>query len=346
MAVGAGANEPPGAVLDRDSVRVGEETVEGSADRSVVDSAPAEVLSNLDEGCWLSTANGSWEVVSFGNGSDRRQLVHLGPARRRRRFLVGVAVAAVFLPVLAYKVPTTGGRSPATAAAAAEHVSKASKGFPQHLRAIRRNADPRTNRGSSGAGSPVATEVPAGPSNSSPAPIPGGSDMTVSHVSKAKAEHVAGASGEVNRVARGLIAAVNERAAGRYRVPDTAANESLLGRWMANEGGLWADNPLNTSLWSNRYPHQFASGNLDTGIPIFPSLRVGIEATARTLLTNRAYRPLLNDLAAGNVSCTTFAKAVIRSPWASSHYYRSPSGFCSAAPSSALEPGPSAARHK
>lgn len=100
-------------------------------------------------------------------------------------------------------------------------------------------------------------------------------------------------------------------------IPATADNLSLLERWMANEGGLWADNPLNTSLHSGEYPHQITTGGQDTGIPIFPNMATGIAATATTLLS---YPSILRVLRSGRASCVTFAKAVIRSPWASSHY--------------------------
>ena len=135
-------------------------------------------------------------------------------------------------------------------------------------------------------------------------------------------------SGEAT-VAGSLIAAINEQANGRSPIPETADNISLLGRWMANEGGIWANNPLNTSHGSARYPHQFTSSGQDSGIPIFPSMSSGVTATAVTLLSNPSYARVLNLLRSGGASCVTFARAVIRSPWASGHYGHNPAGFCS-----------------
>jgi len=108
----------------------------------------------------------------------------------------------------------------------------------------------------------------------------------------------------------------------------SAANVALIEVWMAHEGGLWANNPLNTSLGAARYPHQVASTGSDTGIPIYPNLRVGIEETATTLLGNRAYAGILVALERRSASCVAFAAAVIDSPWAASHYGRDTSRFC------------------
>lgn len=143
---------------------------------------------------------------------------------------------------------------------------------------------------------------------------------------------------QVASVARGIIYAVDVRSGGRYRIAATADNVSLLARWMANEGGLWADNPLNTSLDAGSYPHQFTSAGVDSGSPIFPSMAVGIRNTASTLLLP-AYGKILAVLARGNAPCTVFATAVIRSPWAASHYGYDPGAFCNAAPSGSLKPG-------
>ena len=130
-------------------------------------------------------------------------------------------------------------------------------------------------------------------------------------------------------VASALIVAVNVQSGGTQSVPVTPTNVSLLQRWMANEGGLWADNPLNTSLGAGNHPHQFTSGGQDSGIPIFSSLSSGVAATATTLLSNPRYAHILRVLAKGTASCTAFATAVIRSPWASGHYGHSASRFCS-----------------
>jgi len=135
--------------------------------------------------------------------------------------------------------------------------------------------------------------------------------------------------GTTAQVAAGLIRAVNQQSNGTEHIPVTADNVSLLDRWMANEGGLWADNPLNTSLDSAAYQHQFTTSGEDTGIPIFPSMTTGIGATATTLLSNQAYARILQVLKSGKASCLSFAKAVIHSPWASSHYGYDTARFCS-----------------
>jgi hypothetical protein len=132
-----------------------------------------------------------------------------------------------------------------------------------------------------------------------------------------------GPTGGSAQVAQSLISAIDRQSGGRYDIPASADNVTLLERWMANEGGLWADNPLNTSLDAASYPHQGK-----TGIPIYPSIAVGIQETAKTLLGNPVYAPILRALSSGTTSCETFAAAVIRSPWASSHYGYDPARFC------------------
>jgi len=131
------------------------------------------------------------------------------------------------------------------------------------------------------------------------------------------------------QVAAALIVAVDRQSIGRASIPVTRDNVTLLERWMANEGGLWADNPLNTSLGAQGHAHQVTTGGQDTGIPIFPTMSAGIEATATTLVSNPSYAHILAVLGRGTASCLAFATAVIRSPWASGHYYHDPSGFCS-----------------
>ncbi|HYA69664.1 MAG TPA: hypothetical protein VED63_13110 [Acidimicrobiales bacterium] len=138
-------------------------------------------------------------------------------------------------------------------------------------------------------------------------------------------------SGTAGLFALGLIATLDSRSAGEDRIAATARNVALIETWMANEGGLWADNPLNTSLDASRYPKQFTSSGTDTGIPIYPSLHVGIEETATTLLSNPAYADILAVLGRRSASCVAFAVAVIESPWAASHYGHDVSGFCSGA---------------
>jgi hypothetical protein len=128
--------------------------------------------------------------------------------------------------------------------------------------------------------------------------------------------------------ALGLIAAITADSGGRYDVPATPANEALIEIWMVHEGGLWANNPLNTSLDAAAYPHQITSSGEDTGIPIYPDLSVGIAKTAATLLGNPAYQGILAALASGSGSCIAFGSAVVESPWAASHYGYDPGSFC------------------
>jgi hypothetical protein len=171
---------------------------------------------------------------------------------------------------------------------------------------------------------PTIAAVPiAVPSTSRPAPLP----RPVSRA--ASAAPMAKPSTATAQAAVSLIAAIRVRSNGRDAIPATTDNIDLLGRWMANEGGLWADNPLNTSLDSGAYPHQFSANGQDTGIPIFPSLSVGATATAATLLANPRYARILKVLGSGSASCIAFARSVIQSPWASGHYDHDPGGFCS-----------------
>lgn len=151
----------------------------------------------------------------------------------------------------------------------------------------------------------------------------------------APAPAVTAGGSEVEEVAAELITAVDMQSAGRYDIPATADNVALLVRWMSNEGGLWANNPLNTSLGAANFPHQYTLAGADTGIPIFPTMHAGVVATATTLLDNHAYAGILKTLNPGTASCLAFAHAVIKSPWAASHYGHDPAGFCSASPSSA-----------
>lgn len=136
-------------------------------------------------------------------------------------------------------------------------------------------------------------------------------------------------------VASELISAIDEQSGGSYDIPASADNVALLVRWMSNEGGLWANNPLNTSLDAARHPHQFTTAGVNTGIPIFPTMHAGVVATATTLLDYGAYAGILKTLSSGSASCSAFARQVIRSPWAASHYGHDPARFCSASPSSA-----------
>jgi len=131
-------------------------------------------------------------------------------------------------------------------------------------------------------------------------------------------------------VATRLIAAIDAESGGRFSIRATLDNIGLLDTWMDNEGGLWADNPLNTSLDAVRYPDQFTTSGEDTHIPIYPDIQVGIGATATTLLSNHAYSGILWTLDEGTAPCPVFASVVMASPWAASHYGDNASHFCGA----------------
>ena len=141
---------------------------------------------------------------------------------------------------------------------------------------------------------------------------------------------------EVASVAQGIIAAIDQREPAGRQIPATADNILLLGRWMAMEGGLWANNPLNTDLHAGQFPHQYSGSGQDTGTPIFPTMQVGMDNAAATLVGNGAYAPILAQLRSGTATCTAFASAVIRSPWAASHYGHNPGAICGAPPGAAL----------
>jgi hypothetical protein len=131
-------------------------------------------------------------------------------------------------------------------------------------------------------------------------------------------------------VATRLIAAIDARSGGRFSIRATLDNIGLLDTWMDNEGGLWADNPLNTSLDAVRYPDQITTTGEDTHIPIYPDIQIGIDATATTLLSDHAYSGILWMLNEGTAPCRAFAAAVMASPWAASHYGDNASRFCGA----------------
>ena len=144
------------------------------------------------------------------------------------------------------------------------------------------------------------------------------------------------------QVAADIIGAVDARSGGRFAIVATPDNVALLETWMNNEGGLWADNPLNTSLDAARYPDQFTTAGADTGIPIFPDIQIGIDATANTLLSGLGYADILAVLSDGTATCGAFARAVIASPWAASHYGGDPARFCGASGASVTVPATTA----
>jgi hypothetical protein len=178
----------------------------------------------------------------------------------------------------------------------------------------------------------VAAVAPTGtlPATSAPLPLPPAAPAVFPAASAAPGRAVANAPTSTggNGVASALLAALDKQLRRPRGFPVTSVNIALLDHWFAAEGGLWANNPLNTSLGSAAYPHQFTAGGQDTGIPIYPNLGTGITMTASTLAGNPSYQPILRSLQSGHASCIAFANAVIRSPWASSHYYYDPVGFC------------------
>jgi hypothetical protein len=131
-------------------------------------------------------------------------------------------------------------------------------------------------------------------------------------------------------VATRLIAAIDAGSGGRFSIRATLDNIGLLDTWMDNEGGLWANNPLNTSMDAARYPDQITTSGQDTHIPIYPDIQIGIDATATTLLSNHAYSGILWMLNEGTAPCRAFASVVMASPWAASHYGNDASRFCGA----------------
>jgi hypothetical protein len=186
---------------------------------------------------------------------------------------------------------------------------------------------------------PPTVLSPATPSVTTPLVAPPTTGRKHGHRgSSAAAPLVSQVPSTVVQIASELIAQLNIQGAGSVHVPNSANNVALLATWMANEGGLWANNPLNTDLGAGQYPHQFSSGGQDTGTPIYPSMHVGVVNAAATLLGNPAYAQIVARLSQGSAPCLSFANAVIHSPWAASHYGYDTSRFCSATPSQAVVP--------
>ena len=79
---------------------------------------------------------------------------------------------------------------------------------------------------------------------------------------------------------------------------------------------------------AGRTPVLVTTAGDDTSIPIFPDIQIGIDATAATLLSSRAYSAILWTLSEGTATCDAFALGVMASPWAASHYGGDPSHFC------------------
>jgi hypothetical protein len=234
------------------------------------------------------------------------------------RVLLPIVVAAPLVGVLVVQVVGAAGAAPAavtaSSVAARPAVDRSAGTDPSSV-----SSAPRA------ASDPVSLDVPAADSPSGATPSP-------------STAFVADPSTEA-QVAQDIMIAIDGQSKGAYDIVASPANVTLLQSWMANEGGLWADNPLNTSLDAGRYPHQFTSGGSDTGIPIYPDIQIGIAATATTLLMNRAYASILAVLDQNTGDCASFARAVIDSPWAASHYGQDPARFCGPSAGSGPVPG-------
>jgi hypothetical protein len=231
------------------------------------------------------------------------------------RALLPVVILAPLFGAVAVQILSSAGAAVATPAATAA-VSRV---------AVLRPIGPSTGPASSRSGSlgVSATGAASLPSTGSP-------DSALASVgSGGPPSYIADPTTE-GQVAQDLIAALDSQSKGLYVMAATADNVTLLDSWMDNEGGLWADNPLNTSLDAARFPHQISTSGQNTGIPIFPTIALGVNLTATTLLLNHAYAPILSVLSEGGASCLDFARAVIDSPWAASHYGHDPSRFCGA----------------
>ena len=242
---------------------------------------------------------------------------------RRRRATLTVAFVAMVMVGSWCVVTAATGSTPAPARGRAPHAvdaapSRVSTATVAPRPAPAPSAVPTTT--TTAAPTVTAPAIPITTSRPPPAPV---------KAPPTSPAPVASAVSGTSPVAISLISVINQKSGGKEAIPVTADNIALLARWMANEGGLWADNPLNTSLHSGGYPHQYTASGQDTGIPIFSNMSVGIDATAATLLSNPSYARILRTLRSGSASCLTFATAVVRSPWASGHYGHDPSGFCS-----------------
>jgi hypothetical protein len=226
-------------------------------------------------------------------------------------------VAAPIIGVLAVQVAGDTGAAGTSLAVSRMALARTERPAP------RATAAPHTTVSASSGAADATLAVPSPPST--PAAVAPTSGPSASDTSDAAV--VADPSTE-SQVAQDLIVAIDTESHGAYHIASTAGNVSLIDAWMTNEGGLWADNPLNTSLYAGRYPHQFTTTGDDTGIPIFPDIAIGIAATATTLLSNRVYADILDVLSQDSGDCAAFAHAVIDSPWASSHYGYDPARFC------------------
>jgi hypothetical protein len=93
----------------------------------------------------------------------------------------------------------------------------------------------------------------------------------------------------------------------RLGLPDTPANMAFLDAWQKAEGGS-ADNPFNTT--QNAPGARTFNG---IGVKRYPSVEVGVEATAKTL-KNGYYNEILSAMKRGDNAHVT-AIAVSHTPW-------------------------------
>ena len=270
-------------------------------------------------------------------GSERR-----GSGGATARVVVaGLAGVALTVGLVAAATAESGGPHPSSSPRAGATSVMGRDGGPTTSVGHHQTRGLRTGTSAvASAGSTTSTVAPVdatvtSPSTSAAVPLPATAPAAVpaAPVSAPSGHAVAAApsSARSSGVASALLVAIDKQLQRPKGIPPTSVNVALLDRWFAAEGGLWANNPLNTSLGSGAFPHEFTTDGQDTGIPVYPSLGTGITMTAMTLTGNPAYQPILRSLQTGHASCIAFANAVIRSPWASSHYHYDPVGFCTGA---------------
>lgn len=93
----------------------------------------------------------------------------------------------------------------------------------------------------------------------------------------------------------------------KLNLPVTEENLKFLNAWQHAEGGS-PDNPFNTTQ-----PADGAENFNSVGVKRYPSIEVGLDATAQTL-TNGYYNNILASLQQGN-SASASADALAQSPW-------------------------------
>lgn len=97
----------------------------------------------------------------------------------------------------------------------------------------------------------------------------------------------------------------------RINAPVTAENLAAINAWQRGEGGIYENNPFNTTLKSG---HQVGGTN-SAGVRGYDSPQAGIDATVRTL-TNGFYPNILSAFRKGD-SAKAVLEAVADSPWGS-----------------------------